>query len=327
MKYNEKILVTGGTGMVGKHLKQLMLDDKELVEHYIANQFHRLTNKIPNVKFIGSNDCDLRDGNAVDALFAEYRPQRVIHLAAKVGGIQANINSPADFYEDNVLMNTNLLKASKKHNVKRFTGMLSTCIYPNIVPKYPMTEEDLFVGPPAKTNLSYAYAKRVMAVHINAYNTQHNTKYNYLVSPNLYSEHDNFEHGEKMHFVTALLKKIQQADINKKKNIELLGTGKPLRQFMYAKDLAVAIINMVENDITESFNVAPKFNYSIDEMAKMSIKSLGKKLEVKYPDPSLDGQYRKDVSSAKMLSLMPNFKFTSFKDGIKKVYNSKLEKK
>ena len=322
MKYTEKILITGGTGMVGKHLEELMF---EAAYDQLGNA-DRLTRKIPNIKFIGSLDYDLRDWNAVDRLFNDFRPERVIHLAAKVGGIQANINSPADFYEDNVLMNTNLLKASKKYDVKRFTGMLSTCIYPNTVLKYPMTEDDLFVGPPAETNHAYAYAKRVMAVHINAYNTQHKTKYNYLISPNLYSEHDNFEHGEKMHFITALLKKIREADISKKKTIQLLGTGKPLRQFMYAKDLALAILTMIQNDITDSFNVAPKFNYSIDDMAKMSIKSLGKKLTVNYPSKSLDGQYRKDVSSAKMLKLMPNFKFTGFKQGITKVYNAILEK-
>jgi GDP-L-fucose synthase len=129
-----------------------------------------------------------------------------------------------------------------------------------------------------------------------------------------------------MHFITALLKKIREADISKKKTIQLLGTGKPLRQFMYAKDLALAILTMIQNDITDSFNVAPKFNYSIDDMAKMSIKSLGKKLTVNYPSKSLDGQYRKDVSSAKMLKLMPNFKFTGFKQGITKVYNAILEK-
>ena len=304
MIYTEKILVTGGTGMVGQHLQQFL----------------------PDAIFIGSTDCDLRDWNATEKLFKQHKPDRVIHLAARVGGIVDNIKNPADFYEDNVLMNTNVLKASLKFGVDRFTGMLSTCIYPNIVEKYPMQEEDLFIGPPAETNLSYAYAKRVMAVHINAYNKQYKTEYNYLVAPNLYSEYDNFEHGEKMHFVTAMLKKIKEADESNDDSINLLGTGKPLRQFMYAKDLARAIVEMIDEDITESFNVAPDFNYSIDEMATMAISSLGKKLKVVYPDSSLDGQYRKDVSSEKMLSLMPNFKFTGFKDGVKRVYSTILEK-
>ena len=297
MIYNKNILVTGGTGMVGKHLQELL----------------------PEATYIGSS-IDLRDWINVDALFAKLQPTRVIHLAAKVGGIVDNVNNPAEFYEDNVLMNTNLIKAAKKYNVERFTGMLSTCIYPDVVENYPMKEEDLFIGPPAETNLSYAYSKRVMAVHINSYNKQYGKKYNYLVAPNLYSEHDNFEHGEKMHFITALLKKIRNAEKQESKYIELLGTGKPLRQFMYAKDLAVAIKEMVDNDITESFNVAPTFNYSINEMANMAIEALDKNIEVKYPSKSLDGQYRKDVSSEKMLSILPKFKFTEFKEGIKKVY-------
>ena len=271
MKSN--ILVTGGTGMVGRHLKEIM----------------------PDAIYIGSN-IDLRDWIAVDTLFEKIKPICVIHLAAKVGGIQENIEKPAEFFDDNILMNTHILKASYKHNVKKFTGVLSTCIYPDIVENYPMKEKDMFLGPPAKTNFSYGYAKRCLAVQIEAYNKQYKTQWNYLTPCNLYSELDNFENGKKMHFITALLKKIKDSN----GLLELLGTGKPLRQFMYAGDLAKIIKKVIDEDITESFNVAPNYNYSINEMANMALDSINKKCEIVYSNTKLDGQYRKDVSSEKL---------------------------
>ena len=292
MKSN--ILVTGGTGMVGRHLKEIM----------------------PDAIYIGSN-IDLRDWIAVDTLFEKIKPICVIHLAAKVGGIQENIEKPAEFFDDNILMNTHILKASYKQNVKKFTGVLSTCIYPDIVENYPMKEKDMFLGPPAKTNFSYGYAKRCLAVQIEAYNKQYKTQWNYLTPCNLYSELDNFENGKKMHFITALLKKIKDSN----GLLELLGTGKPLRQFMYAGDLAKIIKKVIDEDITESFNVAPNYNYSINEMANMALDSINKKCEIVYSNPKLDGQYRKDVSSEKLKEIVGDFEFTDLQKGMKKVYD------
>lgn len=289
------ILVTGGTGMVGKHLQEIL----------------------PNAVYVGSDEYDLTDWFDTVALFENHRPKRVIHLAAKVGGIIDNVNKPAEYFDDNVMMNHNIITMCRKYKVSRFTAMLSTCIYPDKVDRYPMTEDDLFVGPPAPTNFSYAYAKRCMAVQIGAYNKQYGTEYNYLTSCNLYSEHDNFDHGNKMHFITALLKKIK----NSNESIELLGTGKPLRQFMYAGDLARVIKEVIDKDITESFNVATETNYSINEMAEIAVEELKSGLKIEYPDNSLDGQYRKDVSIDKLKQLLPGFKFTNYKDGISRVYN------
>jgi len=288
-----KILVTGGKGMVGKHLQKIL----------------------PDAIYTGS-DIDLRDWTSVVSLFEDIKPTHVIHLAAKVGGIQDNIARPAEYFDDNILMNTNTLKASRLYNVKKFVGILSTCIYPDIVEKYPMTEKDLFLGPPAATNFSYGYAKRCLAVQIDAYNKQYGTEYNYLIPCNLYSELDNFEHGAKMHFITALLKKIKESN----GTLNLLGTGKPLRQFMYAGDLSRIIKEVIDKDIKENFNVAPDYNYSINEMAEMALDGLDKKYNIVYSKPELDGQYRKDVSSKKLMGILPNFEFTSLKKGIKKVY-------
>jgi len=291
-----KILITGGNGMVGKHLQEIL----------------------PKATYIGSKECDLTSWKEVEYMMFLNKPTHVIHLAAKVGGIQDNIAKPAEYFDENILMNTHMLKASKQFQVKRFIGILSTCIYPDVVENYPMKEEDMFLGPPAQSNFSYGYAKRCMAVQIDAYNKQYGTKYNYLTPCNLYSEYDNFNNENKMHFMTALLKKIKTSE----GELNLLGTGKPLRQFMYAGDLARIIKEVIDNDITDSFNVATSENLSINEMANISLKVLNKNLNVNYTKPELDGQFRKDVCNKKLLNYIPNFKFTSFEEGIKKVYSN-----
>jgi GDP-L-fucose synthase len=289
------ILVTGGTSTVGKHLKEIL----------------------PDAVYISSKECDLTDIKMVRWLISSYTPNIVVHLAAKVGGIQDNIAKPAEYFDDNILMNTNILKVSHEYNVKRFIGILSTCIYPDKVDSYPMKEEVMFDGPPTPTNFSYGYAKRALAVQIEAYNKQYGTEYNYITPCNLYSEYDNFDNDKKMHFITALLKKIKTSD----GELNLLGTGKPLRQFMYAGDLAKVIKLTIENDVTENFNIAYPVNQSINDLAEKALGSLKKNYYIRYNNPELDGQYRKDVDTTKMLSLFPEFEFTSYEEGIKKVYD------
>ena len=291
-----KILVTGGSGLVGKHLQKIL----------------------PNAFYLSSKDCDLTNITQVKWLISSYQPDIVVHLAARVGGIQDNIKYPADYFDDNILINTNIVKVCKDHDVKRFIGILSTCIYPSVVENYPMTEEDLFIGPPPPSNFSYGYAKRCLAVQIDAYNKQFGTKYNYLIPCNLYGDYDNLHNDSKMHFITALLNKIKNAKDNK---LNLLGTGKPLRQFMYASDLADIIKLVISNDITENFNVAPDFNYSINEMAKIALEVTEKNYEIIYDRPDLDGQFRKDVSNKRLLEIFPHFKFTGLKEGLKQVYD------
>tara|TARA_Y100000114_G_scaffold37296_1_gene32915 strand:- start:1583 stop:2470 length:888 start_codon:yes stop_codon:yes gene_type:complete len=291
-----RVVVTGGSGLVGKHLQEIL----------------------PEAFYLNSKDCDLTDVKKVRWMISSYTPDVVIHLAARVGGIQDNLKYPADYFDDNILINTNIIKVCREYNIKRFIGILSTCIYPNIVNNYPMTEKDLFTGPPPQSNFSYGYAKRCLAVQIDAYNKQFGTKYNYLIPCNLYGDYDNLHNKNKMHFITALLNKIRN---NQDNSLHLLGTGKPLRQFMYAGDLAKIIKLVIENNITESFNVAPNFNYSIDKMARIALDVTNKDYNIIYNRPELDGQYRKDVSNKKLLKLFPDFKFTPLKEGLKKVYD------
>jgi GDP-L-fucose synthase len=191
-----KIVITGGSGLVGQNLKKYL----------------------PDGIYLSSKDYDLTKESDVISMYENHKPNVVIHLAAKVGGILDNINKPAEYFTENVLMNTLLIEYARKYNVKRFIGVLSTCIFPDVMESYPMKETDLHFGPPTSTNFSYGYAKRSMAVQIDAYNKQYGTKYQYLIPCNLYGLGDK-DHESNSHFITALVKKIFIAKKNNEKNI------------------------------------------------------------------------------------------------------------
>lgn len=296
MKY-KKILVTGGSGMVGQSLKKIM----------------------PNAIYLSSKDGDLTWGGSIQHILGEHRPDAIIHLAAKVGGIMDNIEKPAEYFTDNVLMNTMLLESARRYEVKRVISILSTCIYPDKVESYPMREEQLHDGPPTPTNFSYGYAKRCLAVQTEAYNKQYGTKYQYLIPCNLYGEFDKY--GDNSHFIAALIKKIHYAKKNGDDKIVLFGTGKPLRQFMHSDDLANVIYSCLENDIYTNMNVATKENLSIKEMAEIALKACGAEgLTIQFDSTYPDGQFRKDVSIDKLEKAIPDFNAINLYDGIKSTY-------
>jgi GDP-L-fucose synthase len=297
-----KILVTGGSGMVGKSLKKYLPDAT-----YVSSQNYALTSEMQ-----------------VSWMFNNIQPDVVIHLAARVGGIIDNITYPADYFDENITMNTLVLKYAQQHNVKRFIGILSTCIYPDVVESYPITEDMLHLGPPAKTNFSYGYAKRALAVQIEAYNQQYGTQYQYLTPCNLYGEYDKY--GDNSHFIAALIKKIHTAKINNEDKITLFGDGSPLRQFMHSDDLAYIIKYCLDNDIYDNMNVAIDENLSITEMAQIALKACdAEHVKIEYDTTKPNGQYRKDVSSKILKSKIPSFNPINLYDGIKQTYNYLIE--
>lgn len=299
-----KILVTGGSGLVGNYLKLIL----------------------PDAIYVSSKDYDLTNEQEVIKLFGDYKPNVVIHLAAKVGGIVDNINNPALYLDENVLMNTLMVKYSKLSNVKRFLGILSTCIYPDTSQVYPLMETDLHLGPPTITNFSYGYSKRLMAVQIDSYNSQFGTKYNYIIPCNLYGENDK-DDVEKSHFVTALIKKIFEAKQKNEKKITLFGDGTPIRQFMHAYDFANIIKKIIDEDIVDNFNVATDETYTIKEITKIALDSCdANDLIVEWDINKPNGQFRKDVSINKMKSIIKDYKFILLKDGIKQIYKSYYDK-
>ena len=275
---------------------------------------------LPNATYISSKDYDLTSEHHVYQMFNDIRPDTVIHLAARVGGIVDNITYPAEYFDKNIIMNTLVLKWAQQYDVKRFIGILSTCIYPDIVESYPITENMLHLGPPAKTNFSYGYAKRALAVQIDAYNQQYGTQYQYLTPCNLYGEYDKY--GDNSHFIAALIKKIHNAKVNGESKITLFGDGNPLRQFMHSDDLAYVIKYCLDNNIYNNMNVAIDENLSIKEMAQIALKACDAEyIKIEYDITKPNGQHRKDVSSEILKEKIPLFSPINLHDGIKKTYN------
>ena len=295
-----KILVTGGSGLVGKHLKDVL----------------------PDATYLSSKDVNLLHIESVDNIIGTNKPDIVVHLAARVGGVLDNITYPVEYLEENTLMTTNLIRVCHKHDVNRVIAISSTCVYPDVMEEYPMKEKELFNGPPPPDNFAYAMSKRLMSTQIDSYKKQYGRNWSYLIPCNLYGEYDKYEEHHS-HFISALIKKIYEAD----DKVEVWGTGKPLRQFMYAGDLAEVIKYIIENNIVDNFNVAPDYVYSIDDMTKIGIEACGKShLKITYDNTKPDGQYRKDVDSSKLLSVLDGFEFTSLRDGISKVYKDYCER-
>lgn len=293
-----KILVTGGSGTVGKALQKIM----------------------PVAAYVSSEDYNLLDQGDVEYMFMHHKPEVVVHMAARVGGIQDNLKHPANYFYENTLMNTLVVDCARRNKVKQFIGLLSTCVYPDVASSYPMKEEQLHEGKPTATNFSYGYAKRAMAVHIDTLNAQYNTNYQYLIPCNIYGVDDAHDE-QKSHFLGALIKKIHAAVKTGDNSISLLGTGIAMRQFMIADDLAAIIKSCVDNNITESFNVCPDENISIKDIAHIALQACdAQHLQIEWDSTKPDGQLNKEAGNAKLKALFPDFNFTSLSDGIKKVY-------
>jgi len=297
---DKKILITGGSGLVGKYLKDIM----------------------PNAIYLSSKDGDLTDLKQTEAIFEKYKPSVVLHLAARVGGIVENMKYQTEYFNENILMNTNVLKCSLKYDVDHFIGMLSTCIFPDRLSDdcYPMELKHMHEGLPTPTNLEYGYSKRCMDVQVKAYNKQYNKKWITVVIPNLYGKYDQFENNDKAHFVTALLKKIKIAKDNGDDSITLFGTGEPLRQFLYTKDLVNAIKFAIDNNLRDDFIIAPPENLSIKQIAETALKSCDAEyLNIHFDSDKPNGQFRKDVKHS--VELFPNFKFTDLESGLRETFN------
>ena len=293
------VVVTGGTGLVGKYLQQYIKDGI----------------------YLGSRDYDLTKEDQVIAMYEKYRPSVVIHLAAKVGGIMDNIAYPFEYYEDNLLMNTFMVKYARLFKVDKFVGALSSCIYPDVVKRYPLVEEDLHKDLPNTNNFGYGYAKRVLGCHIDIAKKQ-GLNYSYIIPSNLYGE---FEHGDvsRKHFVGALLEKIHIAKQQANDSITLFGDGTPLRQFTFAKDVAEILDLIIKDDIQENLNVSTPSNFSIDFMAREALEATdAQDIRIIYDTSKPNGQMRKDIDTAKFKNIFSNYEFTPYIKGIKQTYNT-----
>ena len=296
------ILVTGGSGLIGTYLKEIL----------------------PDATYVSSKDFNLVNQEEVSLMFKKIKPTTVIHLAALVGGIHHNIEEPVRYFEENILMNTFVLRESFKNNVKHFTGILSSCIYPNEINEFPIKEDKLLIGAPHEDLFSYSYAKRCMAIQIDMYNKKHKTKYNYLIPCNLYGEFDKFD-PIKGHFVGALIEKLINAKKKSEKTITLFGDGTPFRQFMHAKDVANIIKMMIVNNKFHNMNIATKENYTVDAIAKIALRACdAENISIIYDKNKPNGQMRKDIEISKLNTYFPKFLPIKLEEGIKEIYQKRI---
>tara|TARA_B100000989_G_C19516918_1_gene462123 strand:- start:666 stop:1577 length:912 start_codon:yes stop_codon:yes gene_type:complete len=296
-----KILVTGGSGMVGSELKKLL----------------------PNATYPTSKELNLADPHSVESFLKRNQFNYVIHLAAHVGSLHDNIENSTLYFDQNILINTIITKLSHQNGIKNFLGILSTCIYPDDLDDFPIKEKSLHLGAPHKDLMTYAYAKRSHAVQLNAYKESFNINYNYLIPCNLYGDFK-LSHKDRYHFVNDLILKIIKAKRSEDTHIKLFGDGTPMRQFMLAEDFAKIICAYLDKDLNTSFNVAPEENLSINEIAKIGLEACeAKELKIIYDPSKPNGQFRKDVDTS-LLKQNINFEFTSLFKGINKVYESAI---
>jgi GDP-L-fucose synthase len=301
-----KILVTGGTGLVGSAIKYIV--DHEPTE---------FTKKY-DWDFVGSAESDLRQKEASYRLLRRYKPTYVIHLAAKVGGLFANMRNRVDFLRDNIRINENIIDACDRSGVEKGIFCLSSCVFPVDPPSFPMDESMLHKGAVHESNEGYAYAKRLLHVQCKNHNLERKRKYMCVVPVNVYGPEDTFD-LDKCHVIPALIKKCVESQ---KAGTDFIieGDGTPLRQFIYSHDLAKAMIKILdrhETDYNKPIIICSDEEYSIKTIVDKIAGIVGFTGEIKYIG-SDNGVFKKTVTNAYFKSLYPSVQFTSLQDGLTK---------
>lgn len=295
-----RLLVTGQSGLVGSHF---------------TGDLIALNSKV----------CDLKNTKAVNDIFSfytdkniqkEYAVDKVIHCAGKVGGVGGNMNYKGEFFYDNIMINTNVIEACRLHGIKKLVTFLSTCIFPDNV-EYPLTESKIHLGPPHNSNYPYAYAKRMSDIQIRAYNEQYGLEYKSVIPTNIYGTNDNFN-IDNGHVIPSLIHKCFLARENKT-DFVIWGSGKPLREFIYAQDVADLTMWVLENyKENEPIILSTSEEISIKDVVDIIAQNMNFKNNIIFDKTKPDGQYRKPSDNSKLKSYLPDYKFTSFEDGIKK---------
>ncbi len=225
---NGHVLVTGGTGLVGRALTAALKADG-----------------FGNITSLGSRDCDLRDGAKVRHLFESIRPDYVFHLAARVHGIGGNSRYKSDILFDNVLINTNVIEYARRAGTRRIVAMGSGCVYPVLQGREELFEEHVWTGPPHPSEDSYAHSKRLMLAQLEAAREQYGLSSAFAISGNLYGPHDSFN-IEEGHVIPSLVAKFHAARRNGT-SVKVWGSGVAIRDFTYADDIARALIAIFRN--------------------------------------------------------------------------------
>jgi Nucleoside-diphosphate-sugar epimerases len=297
---NKKIVVTGGRGFLGKFVV------KKLAERQYKNVF------IPEIE-----KYDLRDLDTIKRLYSETKPDVVIHLAATIGGIGANIENPGSFFYDNLVMGVHLMEEARLNNVEKFVALGTICAYPKMTP-VPFKEEDLWEGYPEETNAPYGLAKKMLLVQSQAYRKQYGFNSIFLLPVNLYGPGDNFD-PRSSHVIPALIKKFYEAKVNKLPEVIVWGTGRATREFLYVEDCAEGIVLATEKyDKSDPVNLGIGVETPVRDLVEKIKQVIGYDGKIIWDATKPDGQPRRCLDTSRAEKEFGFKAMTTLDDGLKK---------
>jgi len=305
----KRIVITGGKGFLGSHL---------------VAQFH--SKNYNNVIPVDIDDYDLRKMGEIEKMYADTRPDIVIHLAARVGGIGANRNHPGEFFYDNLIMGIQLIEQARLNKIEKFVSLGTICCYPKFA-EVPFKEEQLWEGYPEETNAPYGLAKKMLLVQTQAYHQQYGFNGIYLLPVNLYGPGDNFDPAYS-HVIPALIKKMYDATHGstppfKEKSphdpIIVWGTGNATREFLFVEDCAEAIVLATENyDKPEPVNIGAGFEISIKDLVGEIAKLMHYTGTIRWDETYPDGQPRRMLDTSRAEKAFGFKAKTPFNEGLQK---------
>ena len=305
MEKEAKVYVAGHRGMVGSAIMRALRQQG-----------------YTNLLLRTSKELDLRRQEAVEAFFAKEEPDYVFLAAAKVGGIMANSEHPADFMYDNMILEMNVLHAAFTNQVKKLMFLGSSCIYPRLAPQ-PMPESCLLTSSLEQTNEAYALAKISGLKYCEYLNRQYGTDYISVMPTNLYGPNDNY-HPLHSHVLPALIRRFHEAKLAGAPEVMIWGTGKPLREFLYVDDLADACVYLMNTySGNETVNLGTGKELTIGELAGLVKKAVGYEGRITYDTSKPDGTPRKLLDVSKLTKLGWHYK-TELEDGIRLTYEDFL---
>lgn len=278
---NSRVVVTGGAGFLGRQVVRKLQETgcREIV--------------IPR-----SRDYDLVEMEAVKRLYRDARPDVVIHLAARVGGIGANMKNPGRFFYENLMMGVQMMEQGRLLGVQKFVAIGTICAYPKFTP-VPFKEDDLWNGYPEETNAPYGLAKKMLLVQSQAYRQQYGFNSIFLLPVNLYGPGDNFD-PESSHVIPALIRKVVEAKEKGERVVEAWGSGEVTREFLYVEDAAEGIVLAAEKyNKPEPVNLGAGFEISILDLAKMICEVVGFEGEISWDTSKPDGQPRRCLDTGR----------------------------
>ncbi|MBF0385190.1 MAG: GDP-L-fucose synthase [Candidatus Omnitrophica bacterium] len=298
--HKKRVVVTGGAGFLGSVVVS-RLEAKGCKKIFVPR----------------SKEYDLLDRGAIKSLLNKTKPDIIIHLAASVGGIGANRDNPGKFFYDNLIMGVELMEQSRILNVPKFVALGTICAYPKFT-KVPFKEDDLWEGYPEETNAPYGLAKKMLLVQAQSYREQYGFNAIYLLPVNLYGPGDNFS-PKSSHVIPALIKKCIDAIDKKESVVEVWGTGRASREFLYVDDAAEGIIIAAEKyNKPDPVNIGAGFEITIKELAEKIVELTGFKGKITWDRSKPDGQPRRCLDTQRAVKEFGFKAKTTFEEGLKK---------